>query len=436
MPRQPQFPRYPTKPHKTGQARIKIQGRTYWLGLFGSKESHAKHHHLMGEWLAGRLVSGSQQGQAAAKTAACQLPPLTGSTIADMLAGWWTWANRTQRNEGGELRKEVLNMGYSFKPLKRLHGHLTPAEFDASTFRKHQGELASGAWLTAAERAQRQSQGRPIGWCRNLVNRATSRIKLLFDWAETEKYAPEGHAARLAKVRGISENEHGVRVTDEVPPVPEDVMQATLPHLQPIPRDVIELLLLTGARPDEILKLRPCDLNRSGTVELARGFKVELGAGVWAYQPRRHKTRHKGHKRVVLFGPRAQAILTRYLDRPLDAFLFSPAESIALWRAAQRQARRTPVQPSQMDRSRPGARRPGARYPTHALSVAVERAAERAGVAHWHPNQLRHLAATRLAQEFSPEVARIVLGHASAKMTATYALPSFGQAADAMKEVG
>ncbi len=431
MPRVPRFPPYPKKAHTgSGQARVRLPGhqKLTYLGVFGSKESWAKYHHLLSEWTAGRL----KKDQPAAPVT----PPACASTIADMLAAWWTWAQQTQRNEGGELRKEVVNMGYSFKPLRRLHGDKTPAEFDASTFRKHQGELASGAWLTAAERAQRQREGRPIGWCRNLVNRATSRIKLLFDWAECEKFAPEGHAARLAKVRGISENEHGVRVTDEVPPVPEEVMAATLPHLQPIPRDVIELLLLTGARPDEILKLRPCDINRSGTVELARGFKVELGAGVWAYQPRRHKTRHKGHKRVVLFGPRAQAILTRYLDRPLDAFLFSPAESIALWRAAQRQARRTPVQPSQMDRSRPGARRPGARYPTHALSVAVERAAERAGVAHWSPYMLRHLAATRMVEEFGMEATMALLGHKHAKTLAVYALPALKAASEAAKEAG
>ena len=35
-------------------------------------------------------------------------------------------------------------------------------------------------------------------------------------------------------------------------------------------------------------------------------------------------------------------------------------------------------------------------------------------IPHWHPNQLRHNAATRLRREFGLDMARAVLGHSSA----------------------
>ncbi|NOG55160.1 MAG: site-specific integrase [Planctomycetes bacterium] len=38
----------------------------------------------------------------------------------------------------------------------------------------------------------------------------------------------------------------------------------------------------------------------------------------------------------------------------------------------------------------------------------------------WHPHQLRHLAATRLAKEFGGETSRIVLGHTSGAITESY----------------
>ena len=40
------LPSYPTKPHKTGQARVVIDNRSQYLGRFGTVESHALYHLL------------------------------------------------------------------------------------------------------------------------------------------------------------------------------------------------------------------------------------------------------------------------------------------------------------------------------------------------------------------------------------------------------
>ena len=42
-------------------------------------------------------------------------------------------------------------------------------------------------------------------------------------------------------------------------------------------------------------------------------------------------------------------------------------------------------------------------------------------VAHWHPNQLRHTAATDVRQRFGLEAAQILFGHAKANVTQVYA---------------
>jgi integrase len=54
----------------------------------------------------------------------------------------------------------------------------------------------------------------------------------------------------------------------------------------------------------------------------------------------------------------------------------------------------------------------------------------------WHPNQLRHNAATRLRREFGLDVARAVLGHSSPAVTEVYAELDGAKAAEAMERVG
>ena len=54
----------------------------------------------------------------------------------------------------------------------------------------------------------------------------------------------------------------------------------------------------------------------------------------------------------------------------------------------------------------------------------------------WHPNQLRHNAATRLRKEFGVELARIVLGHATAFTTEIYVEADRAQAMEVIAKVG
>jgi hypothetical protein len=54
----------------------------------------------------------------------------------------------------------------------------------------------------------------------------------------------------------------------------------------------------------------------------------------------------------------------------------------------------------------------------------------------WHPNRLRHSAATRLRREFGLDVAKAVLGHSSVMPTQVYAEQDQAAAADAMRRIG
>jgi integrase len=140
---------------------------------------------------------------------------------------------------------------------------------------------------------------------------------------------------------------------------------------------------------------------------------------------------------VILIGPQAQAVLAPYLDRDPQAYCFSPAESEKIRIAARRQLRRTKVQPSQLNRSKPRARRkPGDVYSRVSYMRAIRRGCDRAGVPRWCPNQLRHLAATKLRAKYGLEAAQVILGHKKADVTQIYTARDLAKATEIMAQAG
>ncbi len=78
--------------------------------------------------------------------------------------------------------------------------------------------------------------------------------------------------------------------------------------------------------------------------------------------------------------------------------------------------------PSQRARKRKQSpdRAPGESYDTRSYYHAVRAACCKAEVPVWHPNQLRHNAATELREEFGIDVARVILGHSTPAVIVLY----------------
>lgn len=201
---------------------------------------------------------------------------------------------------------------------------------------------------------------------------------------------------------------------------------ATLPYLPPVVRDIARFQLATGCRPQEACRIRPIDIDQSGKV--------------WIYRPESHKTEHHGRDRVIPLGPRAQAIITLYLDREPNEYLFSPNESERLRRLDAGQKRKTPLSCG----NRPGTnrkkhpkRRTGDSYSTMSYGRAIARACNKAEVEHWSPtNRLRHTAATKIRREHGLEAAQVILGHAKADVTQIYAERDLEKAVEIAAQIG
>jgi integrase len=417
--------------HKaTGQGYVTLNGREHYLGRFGSAEAEAKYEELIARWLAhGR-----------------RLPePDATLTVNEVLLAYDCFAETHYKPNGGKPSTELECVRDALRIVKTLFGR-TPA-------------AAFGPKRLKAVRAKMLERG----WCRGYVNHQVDRVRRVFKWAVAEEMVPGEVFHALEAVGGLRRGMPGVRESLPVKPAPEHFIDAAKPLMPPPVQAMVELQLLTGMRPGEACIMRACDLEVAGTV--------------WVYRPASHKTEHHGKAREVYLGPRAQEVVRPWLKLDTTAYLFSPAEAEAARNAQRRQQRRSPMTPSQAAR-RPK-RHPGRpkrdRYDVASYRRAIRRAcdwafplperlgrrrtpegkleSQRAWLARltaeekaevrawrrehqWHPHQLRHNAATNLRREYGVELARIVLGHATAFTTEIYAEADRQQAIQAIARIG
>jgi integrase len=255
-------------------------------------------------------------------------------------------------------------------------------------------------------------------------------IRRVFKWGVAQEIVPAEVYQKLIAVEPLKKGRSAAKEKARIKAVADSVVDETIPYLQPIVGDMVRLQRLCGARPGEIVIIRPMDLDRSGDV--------------WEFRPRSHKNawRDMDEERVVFLGPRAQEILLPYLLRPADAYCFSPSETKDAYNAIRREERQSPMTPSQRARKRKTkpARAPGDHYTSNTYRRQIERTiqrvnedrlveAEKAGlptedvelIPHWSPLQLRHSAGTEARKTFGLDGAQIMLGHKHARISEVYA---------------
>jgi integrase len=342
------------------------------------------------------------------------------------------------RDVDGNLAGEAFNYRDALRPLLRLYSRSIAAEFGPLALKTVRAEMIR------------------LGWCRTYINRQTLRIKSVFRWGvENELLEPRVYEA-LRSVAGLRAGRSDARESQKIKPVAESHAQAIFSFLSPQVQAMVELQALTGMRPAEVCSMRGCDIDTTGKP--------------WNYRPASHKTAHRGHERVIDLGPQARSIVERFLKLEPTAYLFQPAEAVAIRRRLRHEQRKTPMNQG----NRPGKNRinrprraPGQRYEVAAYRRAMQRACERAfppptelarGTTHvrrgstiatrpetrrewltrltadqrralsawwkahrFHPHQLRHTAATRWRSLYGAEATLVLLGDRTTRMVDVYA---------------
>jgi integrase len=413
--------------HKpSGQAVVRLDRRDHYLGKYGSDESQEKYARTIAEWLT--------TGRAKALT-----PPSPGRrsagemTVNAMILAFLTrHADAYYRHADGTPTGEVDNFKDALRPLRRLYGRTLVKDFGPLALKAIRGAMIDD------------------GLARSTINARISRIVRVFAWGVENELVPPSVHYGLKAVPGLKKGRTAAREAPQVKPVPDADMDAIRPYVSRQVWAMIGLQRWTGMRPGEVTTMRTCDL--------------DMTRKPWVYTPRRHKTEYRGKRRQIPLGPRARKILRPWLRTDVGAFLFQPREATEERNAKRRAKRRSPMTPSQRARRpKPQPRRaPRDRYDTRAYGKAIRRgcarafphptlsqipkkeltAEQRAELKRWrpeqawHPNQIRHSAATRLRKKSGLDVARAVLGHSDANTTTIYAERDATLAAVAMERFG
>ena len=185
---------------------------------------------------------------------------------------------------------------------------------------------------------------------------------------------------------------------------------------------MINVQLVTGMRPGEVVLMRTCDIDISGKI--------------WEYRPPSHKTEHHVIERVVFLGPKAQAIVRPLLGSELAGYLFRPKDALRDMRQRRAENAHVRRRPDRLTHWPKPRTQTGDHYTSASYCYAIHKACRAAGVPVWGPNRLRHNAATFLRKQFGIEAARVILGHTSAAVTEVYAEMDRAKAADIMSVVG
>jgi integrase len=411
--------------HKpTGQAVVRLDGRDFYLGKHGTEESHEAYRRRIAEWLTHGPIKPIERSDS----------PNTGPalTVNDLILAYWHHAEAYYRRDDGTVSSELEKMRFALRPLRRTYGSTPARDF---------GPRA----LKAVRRGMVDA-----GLSRRTINQRVARIVRLFRFAvESELVSADVHHT-LKAVAGLRSGHSEAKESKSIGPVASANVDAVVPLLSRQLQAVISLQRLTGMRSGEVLCMRTCDIDTSGSV--------------WEYVPERHKTEHHGKQRRIFLGPRAQEIVRMWLRPDATTYLFQPGEAEAERQAERRAKRKTPLTPSQRGRTRTvrPTKTAGDRYDSRSYAHAVARACDRAfphptlskqptkelsveGQAElrawqkshrWHPHQLRHSAATQLRKQFGLEVTRVILGHSSSAVTEVYAEADREKAVSAMERLG
>jgi integrase len=419
--------------HKaSGQGVVRLSGKDFYVGPFGTPLAKAEYDQRVAEWLA----------------AGRQLPIEKGAaiTVAELIAGFWTYANDYFRYPDGTTTTEISCYREALGPLRRLYGHTPAASF---------GPLA----LKAVRQAMIDAD-----LCRKNINRRIGRVKRVFKWGVENELVPPNVIHGLQAVAGLKAGRSAARESKPVKPVPDKIVNATRPFVSRQVAAMIQLMSITGMRPGEAVIMRGMDLDRTGRQ--------------WEYRPSEHKTQYLGHERIVFLGSQAQKILKPFLRKNDSEYLFSPSEAEAARRTKMQRLRKTPpscgnVPGSNVKKS--PLKKPGERYSVGSLLGAIDYACRRAFPLpdhllprigengkresrkdwearlttaekteieawhrdhKWHTNQLRHSAGTKLRKKFGIEKTGACLGQRTVAVTELYAEQNMEAAKQIMAEVG
>jgi len=376
--------------HPSGQAIVKLNGVVHYLGKYGSRSSKVQYDRLVSQWLASN------------RSPTFGVPEDKKEiTVVQIIREYRKWAESYYRDENGKPTGTAENMRPIMKRLRLWYGSESAENFTSLAFKDVIRRLIAD------------------GLSISTINDAICRIKHMFRWASSEKLVAVTVYQELDTVQMERQGRSKAKPKRVVQAVSDVDIEATLPHLPAMVRDMVRLQRLTGARPGELCKLRVSEIKAVGDVLV--------------YEPEHHKNKHHGKSRTIVIAGEAIDILKPYMDGESD-YVFSSVKSMMQSLAERTANRVTPLScgnKPKSDRKVNGSDK----YREDSYRRAIKRGCEAAKIAPWSPNQLRHAAAVSIQESLGIEAVAAVLGHSKIDTSKIYAKHNLALAIEAAKAI-
>ncbi len=244
MPRPVSIPKL--SQHKaSGKAVVRLSGVDVYCGMFGTPEAKQACDQAIAVWLArGRTPD---QTRRIGKVAGSQS---VGISVNQVLHSFWLHAEKHYRGPEGKPTSQLAEYRQTIRAIRELYGLEAVEKF---------GPLALKAVREKMVFA---------GLSRSEVNRRVMLARRIFKWAAGEELITFEVYQRLTAVGGLQKGRTSARETDPVQPVADEVVEATLPHLNNQNRKLIQFIRLTGCRPGEGCRLRQCEIDTTEAIWL------------------------------------------------------------------------------------------------------------------------------------------------------------------------
>ena len=360
------------------QARVRIAGKEFLLGRYGSDESRIRYGELIAKFASGVPVDPFAAGSNRGTNRGTDSDD-PGPSIAELIVAFLSHVEQ-HYVKNGEPTTEQWLIRAAMKPLRALY-EMTPArDFGPLALKTVRAKLVES------------------GIVRNSVNASIGRIRRMFRFGVANEIVPVEVLTRLEAVSPLLAGRTEAR---DLPPrhaVDQADIDAVREHVSPLVRDLMDVQVLTGSRSGELLALTTAMLDRTGSV-----WKAALAD---------HKCQHHGQSRTLHFGPKAQLVLAKYLSADPNKPLLKMTVT-AYCRAITRGCERAFGMPDNL------------RNISKKLSAAEQaecrrHAAEWRAAHCWSPHWLRHTAATRIREQLGIENVQSLLGHSTAEMSRHY----------------
>ncbi len=173
MPQKKRVPRY-TLHKTTGQARVILNGKHVYLGLYGSPESKERYAAAIAE----QFLNPAREPTAAPGG----FPDLS---INEAILKYLQHAEQYYVRDG-VVTKEVENIKSAVRPLRTLFSHTKAGEFGPKA-------------LKAVQRYMIENED----ICRKQINARVNRIRRMFKWLASEELVPASVHVALTMVEGL-----------------------------------------------------------------------------------------------------------------------------------------------------------------------------------------------------------------------------------------